>query len=63
MKKWAVLTVKASTKDKLAQRVAQVLAPFDPENVIAVSYAVDFAFWWPFGPNTALIVLRTTAED
>jgi hypothetical protein len=63
MKKWAVLMVKASTKDKLAQRVARVLAPFDPEDVISVSYAVDFAFGWPFGRNTALIVLRTTSED
>lgn len=58
-----VIVVKGWSKAKLAEKLAAKLAPFPPEDVISISYAVDIAFGWPFRRNSVLVVLRTLDDE
>jgi hypothetical protein len=60
--KYLVLLVRAPTKAKLAQRVAEILEPIESEDIISISYAIDLHFFWPWRRNSALIVVRPMAE-
>jgi hypothetical protein len=55
---YAAIVVRGWTKESMAAKLAARLAPFSPENVISISYAIDFGFW---RRNSALVVVCVPA--
>lgn len=54
--------VKGWTKEKLAVRLGERLAPFEPGEILSVGYAVDLHFFAPWRRNSALVVVRPAPE-
>jgi hypothetical protein len=57
-KKYPVYVLRAWTKEGLAQKLWELLEPWQREEIVSVRVGVDFLFFWPFRRNWAIVVLE-----
>lgn len=61
--RYFAFVVRAWSKDKLAERLAERLAPFQAEEILSIGYAIDLHFFAPWRRNSALVVVRPADDD
>lgn len=56
--RYAVLVIRAWTKEGLAEKLREKLDRYPPEAIVSFEAGVDFPFSWPFRRNWALVVAK-----
>jgi hypothetical protein len=60
---YAVLIVRAWTKEGLAGQLREKLDPYPPESIVSFEAGVDFQWPWPARRNWALVVAKRQRSE